>query len=386
MEPIVIIGSGLAGVSFAREYRKLERNAPLVMVTADDGGFYSKPALSGALAARKPPQKLLLKSAAAMRGELNATLLTGVSIVGIDIAARVVSGPSGDLGYSRLVLALGAEPVRLQLAGDGAADVLTVNDLGGYAHFRDAIQDRRSVAIIGAGLIGCEFANDLLSAGYSVSVIDVAAQPLSHLLPLEPAMALHDSLGEAGVRWHLGRKAASVTRTDPAQPRSALLVTLDDGSSVQADVVLSAIGVEPRTQLAKAAGLQVNRGVVVDAFLRSSDGHVYALGDCAEVNGIVRPHVAPIAHGARALAWSFHKKEHAAKYPPMPVMVNTPALPVVACPPLVDDTGRWHVRRVSGGMMARFIDHDGRLKGFALTGSACAKRLELVRELTAAPS
>ena len=117
MEPIVIIGSGLAGVSFARQYRKLERNAPLVMVTADDGGFYSKPSLSGALAGRKTAQKLLLKNAAALRRELNATLLTDVAIVRIDTASQVVSGPSGELGYSRLVLALGSDPARLPLAG-----------------------------------------------------------------------------------------------------------------------------------------------------------------------------------------------------------------------------------------------------------------------------
>lgn len=383
MEPIVIIGSGLAGVSFARQYRKLERNAPLVMVTADDGGFYSKPSLSGALAGRKTAQKLLLKNAAALRQELNATLLTDVAIVRIDTASQVVSGPSGELGYSRLVLALGSDPARLPLAGDGTEDVLSVNDLGSYARFRDAIHGRHSVAIFGAGLVGCEFANDLVAAGYAVDVIDIASQPLPRLLPPEPAMALRDALGEAGVRWHLGRVAVSVARTDAMQPRSPLVVTLDDGRTIQADVVLSAAGVKPRMHLAEAAGLAVNHGIVVDAFLRSSDRHIFALGDCAEMNGSMRPHVAPIALGARALAWSFHKKEHAANYPPMPVIVNTPALPVVACPPQIDDTGRWHVRRLSGGMLARFIDHEGRLMGFALTGSACAKRHDLVRELSA---
>lgn len=382
MEPIVIIGSGLAGVSFAREYRKLDRNAPLVMVTADDGGFYSKPALSGALAARRTAQELLQKNAAALRRELNATLLAGVAIVGIDSASQVVTGPGGELGYSRLVLALGADPVRLPLAGNGAPDVLSVNDLASYARFRDAIQGRHSVAILGAGLIGCEFANDLLAAGYSVDMIDIASQPLPRLLPPEPAMALRDALGKAGVRWHLGRTAVSISRTDAALPRSSLVVTLDDGSAIQADVMLSAAGIEPRTHLAQAAGLEVNRGIVVDAFLRSSDRRIYALGDCAETHGAVRPHVAPIAHGARALAWSFHKKEHAANYPAMPVIVNTPALPVVACPPQTEDTGRWHVRRLPDGMMARFINHDGRLMGFALTGGACARRHELVRDLS----
>jgi rubredoxin-NAD+ reductase len=151
---------------------------------------------------------------------------------------------------------------------------------------------------------------------------------------------------------------------------------------VQADVVLSAIGLAPRTRLASAAGLAVNRGIVVDAFLRTSDRHVYALGDCAEMNGVVLPHILPITIGARALAWSFHKKEHAASYPVMPVVVRTMSLPVVACPPAAGVSGRWHVRRLPAGIMARFIGHEGRLLGFALTGSACGKRAELIREMS----
>jgi rubredoxin-NAD+ reductase len=382
MEPIVIIGSGLAGVSFAREYRKLERNASLIIVTADDGGFYSKPELSNALASRKSPPQLLQKSAADMRRELHATLLTGAAVTRIDVAQQVVTGPSGDLAYSRLVLALGADPIPPTLSGDGADEVLSVNDLGGYARFRAAIEGRRSVAILGAGLVGCEFANDLIAAGFAVDVIDVAALPLSRVLPPEPAMALRDALDKAGVRWHLGRSAQSVERMNPALPGQGLRITLDDGSAVQADVVLSAIGLAPRTRLASAAGLAVNRGIVVDAFLRTSDRHVYALGDCAEMNGVVLPHILPITIGARALAWSFHKKEHAASYPVMPVVVRTMSLPVVACPPAAGVSGRWHVRRLPAGIMARFIGHEGRLLGFALTGSACGKRAELIREMS----
>ena len=374
MEPIVIIGSGLAGYTLAREFRKLDRKTPLVMITADGGEFYSKPMLSNALAAGKTPAQLVNRPVEAMRQELAAEIVTRCEVQAIDPKSRTVRHSSGTTAYSRLVLALGADPIRLPLGGDGAAAVMSVNSLEDYARFRDSIAGKRSVAILGAGLIGCEFANDLASGGYEVDVIDIAPQPLGRLLPAEAAAVMRDALEEIGVRWHLGKATQAVERSD-----QGCSVVFSDGTRIDTDAVLSAIGLKPRTELARGAGLAVNRGIVVDRLLRSSDANIHALGDCAEVDGAVLPFVLPIMHAARALASTLAGREQPLRYPAMPVVVKTPALPTVVCPPPAGAAGAWHTEREPGGIASRFLDADGRLLGFALTGAESSRKQEMLK-------
>lgn len=376
MDPIVILGSGLAGYTLARELRKRDRTVPFAVVTADDGSFYSKPMLSNALAAGKSASALAAKSAAEMAAELGADVLAHTRIDALDLASRRLRTSKGALGWSRLVLALGAEPVRLPLAGAAAAEVLSVNDLGGYARFRAAIEGRKRVAILGAGLIGCEFANDLALAGHGVDVADVAAQPLGRLLPEQAAAGMRAALQALGVRWHLAKKAVAVERSD-----GALRLQFDDGSGIETDVVLSAVGLAPRTALAREAGLSCARGIVVDRRLRSSHPGVYALGDCAEIDGRVLPYVLPIMHAARALAATLAGHDTAVHYPPMPVVVKTPALPAVVCPPQAGAAGAWQSEPAGNGTLSRYVDAAGRLLGFALTGDAAAQKTRLVQEM-----
>ena len=379
MAPIVIIGSGLAGYTAARELRKLDRATPLALVTADEGSFYSKPMLSNALASGKSASDLALKEATAMAEELNATVHADTEVQAIDLPGQRLRTATGELAWSKLVLALGADPIRLPLSGDAAPSVLSVNDLRDYARFRAVLEGRKRVAILGAGLIGCEFANDLVLSGHAVEVADIAAQVLGRLLPPEAALGLRDALAAAGVRWHLGKKAVAVDGSG-----TALLLRFEDGTQIEADIVLSAVGLAPRTALARAAGLALKRGIVVDRFLRSSDPDVYALGDCAEVEGQVLPFVMPIMHAARALASTLSGSDKAVIYPPMPVVVKTPALPTVVCPPAPGAVGAWHIESEAGGTQARYADAAGRLIGFALTGAATTHKNRLVKELQAA--
>lgn len=393
-DPIVILGSGLAGYTVAREFRKLDRQTALVIVTADDGCFYSKPMLSNALAAGKSPAALRMKQADAMAVELNARIQTHTEVTGIDAAARQVVLGNRAITYSKLVLALGADPIRLPLGGDGAADVMSVNDLSGYTHFRGQLAGKRRVVILGAGLIGCEFANDLIVGGYEVDVIDIAAQPLGRLLPPAPAEALRAALAATGVRWHFGKRTAAVEKTGAAYrihfTGDALNGSEHSGrsgaeaGSVEADLVLSAIGLAPRIGLAHAAGLTVHRGIVVDNTLRSSDAHIYALGDCAEIEGAVLPFVLPIMHAARVLAPNLTGQTSVLQLPVMPVLVKTPALPAVVCPAPAGTGGHWEVEQTDGGSVARFVDAAGRVTGFAVTGAATAQRQQLMKEITAA--
>jgi rubredoxin-NAD+ reductase len=168
MKPVVIIGAGMAAYSVARELRKLDRDLPLLLVAGDAGGAYAKPMLSNAIALGKQAQQLVSHSAEQMAATLNAVILTHTRVTGIDSAARTIATTGGEIGYSQLVLALGAQPIRLALDGDGAGQVLSVNHIDDYALMRERLAQvgrAARVAILGAGLIGCEFADDLAGAG-----------------------------------------------------------------------------------------------------------------------------------------------------------------------------------------------------------------------------
>ena len=194
MHPIVIVGSGLAGYTLLKEIRKRDSATPVTLVTADDGTFYSKPNLSNALATGRTVAALAGASAEKMAADQNATVLTHTRVTAIDTQARRVQTGSGALDYSRLVLALGADPIPHGLSGSGAAGVLAVNDLADYAAFRSAIDGKQRVAVLGGGLIGCEFANDLVHAGFAVDVVHLGAWPLERLLPVEAGQRLAGSL------------------------------------------------------------------------------------------------------------------------------------------------------------------------------------------------
>ena len=378
MAPIVIIGSGLAGYTLARELRKLDKETPLAMVTADDGRFYSKPMLSNALASGKSPDALATQDAAQMQVQLNAEIHTHATVDAIDPGQHSISVNGKTIAYSKLVLALGAGAIRPPLQGNAVNAVLSVNDLSDYARFRDAISGVRRIAIMGGGLIGCEFANDLRIAGYEVEVIHPGNHPLDSMLPAEAGDAVKQSLEAMGVVWHLNRKAEAVNRSG-----QDLHVTLSDGSEVVADVVLSAIGLRPNTALAQAAGIQVNRGIVVNRKLESSAQDVYALGDCAEVGGHVMLYVMPLMQCARALAKTLSGSPTEVAYSAMPVAVKTPACPIAVCPPPAGSDGKWQASCDEDGVCALYYGAENTLLGFALTGKATAQKNALAQRIPA---
>jgi rubredoxin-NAD+ reductase len=376
MNPIVIVGSGLAGYNVARELRKLDKETPLAIISADSGHFYSKPMLSSALGAGKTPQSIPMNSAEQMASQLNAIVRTKTRVTAIDPANHAIRIGDETINYSKLVLGLGADQIRLPITGSAADRILTVNDLDDYAHFRATLADKSTVALIGAGLIGSEFANDLTSGGHKVEVIDIAAHPLSRLLTPEGGAMLQRKLAELGVVWHLGTSVATLDAEG-----EKVRVTLANGHKFTAGVVLSAVGLKPRTALALAAGIQVSRGIVVNRKLESSAPDIFALGDCAEVEGLVLPYVMPIMHSARALAATLAGKHTHVSYPAMPVLVKTPACPTIVSPPPAGVDGKWTVTADAEGVKSLFHDASGKLLGYALNGKATAERAALTQQL-----
>ncbi len=370
MKPIVVLGSGLAGYTLVRELRKLNSEIPITVVSKDSGDYYSKPTLSNAFAQNKSPESLVLTPAAAMAAQQQFTLLANTEVRAIHRAERRLDTTAGPIEYDKLVLAIGADPIRIPLQGD--ADVLSVNDLADYARFRDRLKSAQSVAIMGGGLIGCEFANDLALAGYKVSVIDPGPYPIAGLLPEQAGRQLLEPLQNMGVSWHFGNAAQVVHASG-----QSFQLTLTDQTIVSADVVLSAVGLRPRIQLAKEAGLSVNRGISVDEKLQSSDQAIFALGDCAEINGQTMPYVLPIMHAARALAKTLNGQEAAVAFPYMPVVVKTPAHPIAVLPVPRDAAGSWEVLEQGQGVKMGFFNPQKEMIGFALTGEYAKERSEM---------
>jgi rubredoxin---NAD+ reductase len=243
------------------------------------------------------------------------------------------------------------------------------------------------IVIMGAGLIGCEFANDLVNAGYKVSVIDPANRPLGALLPEAASEQLRQALQDLGVQWHFGTTVSSVNKAvnhAEKEAESALLVTLANGQTLPADLVLSAIGLRADTRLALAAGLSCERGIQVDAALQTSAPNVYALGDSAQYassGNTTLPYVMPIMNAARALAQTLNGQKTDVVFPIMPVAVKTPALPLMIALPKVGSKGQWTSTEAN---VWQFNNEQNVFTGFVLTGAQTSKRAEMVKLLQTA--
>ncbi len=391
MNSILIIGAGLAGWTTAREFRKLDTTTPVRLITADSGDFYAKPSLSNAFAQGRLPAQLISTPAAKMAETLNITLLPHTRVEAIDTVNKTVTTPHATLAYSQLVLATGAQPIRVPVGGDAAHQVMSVNSLDDFAAFHGRLQpaDGQHVLIMGAGLIGCEFANDLAQAGYRVSVVDPGARPLAALLPEAASAALQQALQGLGARFHFGTTVSAVNSAAAGSPGAdSLEISLANGEIIAASFVLSAIGLRADTTLAQAAGLVVDRAIVVNTRLQTSADSVYALGDSAQyasaatplsVHGSTLPYVMPIMAAAKALAANLASTPTELAFPLMPVSVKTPALPLVVAVPKPGTSGQWSAPEAG---LWQWLDEAGLQRGFVLSGAQTAQRMVQSKRVT----
>jgi rubredoxin-NAD+ reductase len=380
--PVVILGTGLAGYGLAKEFRKHDDETPLILITSDDGRSYSKPMLSTGYTKDHSANDLAQLDAGGMARMLKASVWTMTKVNEIDTGQQLIKvGDSQTaIHYGKLVLAVGADIIRPPIEGDALEMVYSVNDLLDYDDFRIAVKknDVKKVCIIGAGLIGCEFTNDMINGGFEVEAVDPLAYCLPTLLPETAGRAVQAALEEKGAKFHFGPLVTAVNKAE-----KGVTVSLNNGETIDADLVVSAVGVRPRTELAQASGIDTNRGVVTNRLLETSAPNVYAMGDCAEVNGHVLVYVAPLMAAARALGKTLAGDPTEVSYPAMPVTIKTPACPVVVAPPAPDADGEWQIDADGNNVKAEFRNSAGNLLGFALTGDATKEKMALQKELPA---
>ncbi|HRP97213.1 MAG TPA: FAD-dependent oxidoreductase [Rhodocyclaceae bacterium] len=374
--PLVIVGSGRGGYGVLRALRRIDAAREVVLITADDGAAYSKGQLAAGMGGRKEAGELILATAAQMAHRFGATILAHTRVVAIDRPRQAVVTERGERPYGRLVLALGAEARRpATLRGSAAEQVLTVASLADYRYFRHELAGRRRIAILGGGVTGCEFADNLSRAGCAVTLFEPGRQLLGDRLPALCASRLAERLVAAGVRVSL---EDGIQRVD--QDGDALELTTLSGARRGADLVVAVLGSRPRTAIARAAGLATAHGICVDADLRTSDPEIFALGECAEFAGRVFAQADEIDAACRVIAQVLGGLRARMRWRPWMRRLQIEACPVVLCePPPVG--GEWHETATRRGVTALFQDVHGELAGFVLVGDSVGQAERLFGRL-----
>lgn len=379
-DPLVIIGSGLAGYQLATELRRLGDHRPILMLTQDGGEAYYKPFLSTALAKHQQADALVQATAAVQAEKLQLVIRTRTGVQRIDPANRQVITAEGEaIRYDRLVLATGAAPLLPRLAQPAPAGALQdANDLDSYRRLRAGLNPDRPVVVLGGGLIGVEMAHDLLAGGFAVTLLARSNSLLPGLVPPAVAEPLSHSLQAAGLQLQMGTAAQRIE----GEPGHWTVFT-DQGQALDAGVILAATGLQPRIELAQAAGLATRRGICVNRQLQTSDPAIYALGDVAEVDGLNLMYVQPLMASAKVLAVHLQGQAEARlSLEPMPILVKTPRCPVVAALPAEGQVGQWQFSGdLDEGVEGQYLDAQGQLQGFALSGKAVRQKAKLARLL-----
>jgi len=367
---IVIIGAGIAAWAVVAELRGQGVERPIIMIAAGAADYYPKPMLSMAFGQQRQPDELVEMRACDKALEHNVVLREHTRVIAINSRRQRVLTTRGSFAYGDLVLAVGAQQLSLQVAGDACDEIMRINDLQSYRALRDRLQasTTKRVTIIGAGLIGCELAEDLTSGDYQVTLVDRATLPLSQMLPPAMGESLVQKLTERGIRFLAGRLLERIDHH-----ADAYRLSFNDSQIVDCDVVISALGLRPLTRLVRKAGIDFQQGILVDpANMRSSQPHVYALGDCAQVGNTCYAYIEPIHRQAKTLA-----AELSQQVAPL-VRVKFPSLALTICPPPADERHRdWQVIASSAGALHMEYRVDGTMLGFALSGEFTQRAAEL---------
>ncbi|HDN9021472.1 TPA: NADH:flavorubredoxin reductase NorW [Aeromonas salmonicida] len=372
---ILVIGSGFAAQQLVKSLRKLDAEQPIRLITADSGDEYNKPDLSHVVSRGCTAAAMTRLSGSDFAEQQRIALLPHCPVLGIDPARRIVMTGQGEFAYGQLVLATGASAARPAIPG--GEQLVTLNSLQEYAAAEGPIQQARRIMVLGAGLIGCELAMDMASDGREVTLVDLADSPLSALLPAVLSQPLQQALRSQGVSLQFG---LGIARID-AQPGDGWRVTLTDGRTSEQDLVIAAIGLRPNLVLAQAAGLAIERGILVDDSLQTSAPHIFALGDCAQWRGQLLPFLQPIVLGANALARTLLGTPTPLTLPPMLVKVKTPRYPLQLAGRTKGEDLAWQCRWNSHGLVAEAHGEDGELCGFVVGGDQMSAAFPLLRQL-----
>ena len=281
----VIVGASVAGTAAAAAIREQDPGGRVILVGEEEFGLYSRIRLPEYLAGSLPRERLVIRKGDWYKG-LNIDLRTGTRAESVDLKAARVSLPGGEaLAYDRLLLATGADCFVPPFAGHDLPGVFTVRTVKDVDRLRARAEEARDAVVIGGGLLGLEMASVMARLGLAVTVVEVLPWLLPRQLDRSGGELLQRILEENGLKIITDANVEAIAgKTDVSAVR------LSKGEEVPASLVLVSAGIRPRVDLARSAGLRVEKGIVIDDRGNTSAEGVYAAGDCAEhrgrVNGI----------------------------------------------------------------------------------------------------
>jgi len=277
-DTFVIVGAGLAGAKGAEALRSQGFDGRLILLGGEPHAPYERPPLSKDYLMGKSPREKVFAHAHSWYAEHRVDLRSGQFVTGLDRGAQMVALADGSVvTYDKLLLTTGASPRELRVSGADASGVHYLRTIDDSDALRATLATASRLVVIGAGWIGLEVAAAARLAGVEVTVIETAELPLLRVLGPEVSQVFADLHSEHGVTFHFNASLAEILSQDGV----ATGVQLKDGTTIAADAVLVAVGAVPNVQLAEAAGLGVDNGIVVDAALRTSDPNIFAAGDVA---------------------------------------------------------------------------------------------------------
>jgi len=275
---VVIVGSSAAGVAACEAAREHAPGCAITVVTADQGPEYSRPLLAYALAGRVDASLLQWRPERYLEHELGATVVRGVRAVGLDITRRTLTLSNGqEIGFDRLVIAAGARSARVNVPGATLEGVFGLRDLEDLEAIDRAAMAGRRAVVVGGGNVGLQVSEALVDRKLSVTLVVKSAYPLSQMVDEETGRRVGDLFARHGVTVRTGRDVVEMVGREQVEQ-----VRLDSGELLPADIVIVGKGVAPDLEWLKGSGVQLRRGVVVDACARTNVPGVFAAGDCAE--------------------------------------------------------------------------------------------------------
>ncbi len=288
-EKLVVIGNGMAGMRTVEELLKIAPDLYEITVFGEEPyGNYNRIMLSPVLAGEKTIDEIMLNDLQ-WYDDNNIKLEKGKKIVDIDRKARTVTADDGTTAeYDRLLIATGSKPFIIPLPGHDLPGVIAFRDIADVDKMLDAAQNKKNAIVIGGGLLGLEAANGLMQQGMNVKVVHIMDTLMERQLDEPAAKMLRKSLEERGMQFLMGAQTESIQGDGKVEK-----VCFKDGSSVDADIVVMAVGIRPNIELAEKVGIHCERGIVVNDTMQTFDPRVYSVGECVqhrnETYGLVAP-------------------------------------------------------------------------------------------------
>lgn len=367
-EPLVILGNGMAAAKLVEELAKTALGRYAVAVIGEEPSLaYNRVLLSSVLAGEVPASGIELKSAAWWRAR-GVTVRYGCKAGSVDMARREILLANGKrIGFSKLVFATGSQAIRLPLPGAQIDGVHTFRDAADAQSLAGLARDNKRIAVIGGGLLGLEAAYGLARRGARVTLVHVTDRLMERQLDAPAAALLKRLVEEKGVRVLLNADAKKVL--GDARVRG---LAFADGRGLEADAVVFAVGVRPNAELARAAGVAVNRGIVADDRLATNIAGVYALGECAEHRGVCYGLVEPAYEQARVLAANLSGQDATYEGSVVATNLKVSGVNVFSAGDFLggEDAANIVYDDPRSGVYRKLVIENGRLVGAALVGDA----------------